>query len=208
MAYSRLRKISKGFDFVIKQSFEWIRAINESINQDKSILQPGHIYFAYEIAFIKIFTAWERFLEESFVSYLTGCGIKGYRPRCHVKKVNRDHALKMLSGTEDYPDWSKIDEVYTLASLYFVNGAPFTLPLQQIELHFNEMKKIRNVIVHISAKAKEKYEGLIKSKLPYYTVDMTPGEFLGLQSRQDRTKTYFEYYVSYLEAAAGKIIPS
>jgi hypothetical protein len=88
-----------------------------------------------------------------------------------------------------------------------VNGEPFTLPLQQIETYFNDMKKIRNVIVHMSQKAREKFKGMIRAKTTHYRPDMSPGEFLGLSYRRGATKTFMEHYVSYLETASSKIVP-
>jgi len=207
MAPSRLREISRNFDLTIRKGFEWIRVINEQSNKEKMKIRQEYVHFSYELAFIKIFVGWEKFLQESFISYMAGAGLVHYKPKLYLRKVNRDHALKILSGTEDYPDWSKIDEVYTLAKLYFVGGRPFTLPLQQIEIHFNEMKKIRNAIVHISSKAKEKFEGLVRAKIANYRSDMCPGEFLGIPSKQGESETFIEYYVSFLEAASSKIVP-
>jgi hypothetical protein len=207
MPPSKLRKISQDFNSTIKKGFEWLRVTNELSNREKTKIRQEYIYFSYELAFIKIFVAWEKFLQESFISYMTGASLVGYKPKLYLKKVGKDHALKILSGTEDYPDWSKIDEVYTLAQLYFVNGEPFTLPLQQIETQFNDIKKVRNAIVHISSKAKEKFEGLLKARITSYRPDISPGEFLGLPVRKDNIETFMEFYVSYLEAASSKIIP-
>jgi hypothetical protein len=207
MAPTRLMKISRDFNLTIRKSFEWIRVINELANKERMKIREDDVYFSYELAFIKIFVAWEKFLQECFISYMTGASLARYKPKLYLKKVDRDHALKILSGTEDYPDWSKIDEVYTLAQLYFVNGEPFTLPLQQIETQFNDIKKVRNAIVHISSKAKEKFEGLLKAKISDYRPDISPGEFLGLTVKKGNTETFMEFYVSYLEAASVKIIP-
>ena len=206
MPESRLRKIYKNFNLTIKKSFEWIQVINDLSNIRDSKIKKEHIYFAYELAFIKIFTGWERFLQDSFISYMTGSSIVQYKPKLYLKRIRKDHALKILSGTEDYPDWSKIEEVYTLAQLYFVDGEPFMLALQQIETYFNDMKKIRNAIVHISSKSEEKYQGLVRARMSSYHPAISPGEFLRLPCRKGGTVTFLEFYVSYLETASNKII--
>jgi hypothetical protein len=201
MPASRLRSVYKEFHLTINGAFEWIKAINDLASSSSKQLKKEHIYFAYELAFIKIFTGWEKFLQESFISYMTGSRVKGYKPKLYIKRVNRNHALKILSGTEDYPDWTKIEEVYTLAELFFTNGAPFKLSLQQIEKEYNDMKKTRNAIVHISSKAMEKFEGLLRARIPSYRTDMTPGEFLGYPLRKGSNETYLEYYVSFLKTS-------
>jgi len=86
-------------------------------------IRQEYVHFSYELAFIKIFVGWEKFLQESFISYMAGAGLVHYKPKLYLRKVNRDHALKILSGTEDYPDWSKIDEVYTLRNYILSVGA-------------------------------------------------------------------------------------
>jgi len=200
-----LKHIYLNFDKNVKNSFQWIKAINSLVAMDSSQLTNEQIYFAYEYAFLKVFVGWERFTQDSFVAYITGRRIKGHCYRTYLKNVTETHALELLSGRSPYPDWTQFEDIYRLAKLFFVNHEAFTLPFKEIEAIFIEIKKIRNAIVHMSFLANEKFRGLLRNNLTSYNIDMIPGEFLSKQ--KTRKKTFIEYYVSYLETAASKIIP-
>ena len=200
-----LKHIYRDFDKNVKNSLQWIKAINRLAAMDGSQLTNEQIYFAYEYAFLKVFVGWERFTQDSFVAYITGRRIKGHYYRTYLKNVTETHALELLSGKLPYPDWTQFGDIYRLAKLFFVNHEAFTLPFKEIEAIFTEIKKIRNAIVHMSISANEKFRGILRTNLTGYNIDMMPGEFLSKQ--KTRKKTFIEYYVSYLETAASKIIP-
>jgi hypothetical protein len=202
MTIGMLQRNYRNFDLTIKESFKWISAINSLASTYKK-LSNEHIFYSYEYGFLKIFTGWERFVEQTFIAYMTGRHIKGRVHKTFIKKINTDHALRLLSGTGPYPDWTRFDEIYKLAELYFIDHEALTLPLKQIETKFNDIKKIRNSIVHMSTAAREKFQGLLRANLSGYRIDMTAGEFLS--GRKTGRKTFFEYYVSYLETAASNL---
>lgn len=201
-----LKQIYQDFNNEVKDSFQWIKAVNELAAITGSQLSNEQIYFAYEYAFLKVFVGWEKFIQDSFVSYIIGKRIKGHYYKTYLKNITEPHALELLSGTLPYPDWTKFEDIYKLAKLFFVDHEAFTLPFKEIEAIFTEIKKIRNVIVHMSSSAIDKFQGLLRANLPSYNINMKAGEFLNMQ--RARRKTFIEYYVSYLETAASKIIPS
>jgi len=203
---AKLREARRGFHSTIDEAFKLIKAFNRVVGDSGSGLSEEHSYYIYEIAFLKVFTAWETLLEESFISYMSGSSISGYKPKTFLKRVDRDRALDLISGTKDYPNWTNIADVQKLAELFFEGDKPFLLPLQQIEIHFNEMKKIRNAIVHVSASSEDKFRGLVRSKLSNYAKVKCPGDFLRHDKKKSK-ETFFEHYVSYLDVAAKKIIP-
>ncbi|MBW1732428.1 MAG: hypothetical protein JRJ75_16380 [Deltaproteobacteria bacterium] len=204
MAHGTLREIYDDFDRKVKEAFNWIGVVNGLASDPGSPLKNEHVYFTYEYAFLKIFTAWEKFAEESFIAYMRGGQTKNCVHRTYLKKITHQHALDLLSGTLPYPDWTNFEDIYKLAKLFFVDCDAFTEPFKEIESKFVDMKKIRNAIVHMSATSIQKFQGLLRANLPSYQVDMTPGEFLSNMKGQ---KTFMEYYVSYLEAAARRITP-
>lgn len=160
----------------------------------------------YEIAFLKVFTAWEEFLEDAFVAYLTGARTKKFTPNVYLRKISKKHALRILCGTLDYPDWTSIEDVNKLAQLYFVSGKPFLQPLQEIERYFKDIKKVRNAIVHSSENAKVNFISLTRSRPHAYKRNMTPGRFLAINTSANSKITIFEHYISFLQIAAEKII--
>jgi len=200
-----LKKIYQDFYKIVKDSFHWIKAINKLAAINSSELSNEQIYFAYEYAFLKVFVGWEKLTQDSFVAYLTGKRIKGHYFKTYLKNITESHALQLLSGTLPYPDWTKFEDIYKLAKLFFVNHEAFIFPFLEIETKFIEIKKVRNAIVHISTLSIEKFQGLLRANLTSYNINMTPGEFLNIQ--RTRRETFIEHYISYLETAASKIIP-
>lgn len=200
----QLKTIHSEFKSCVKEAYGCVNIANEYCSQHK--IRKNFIYNIYEIAFLKVFTGWETFLENSFVAYMSGATTKRSKPKLYLKKINKDHALQILCGTLEYPDWTKIEDVRTLTKLYFVKGSPFLLPLQEIEVHFNEMKKVRNAIAHISVKAYEKFYGLVKARLPAFRQDVSPGEFLSSRVSKRQKDSFFRHYVTFLEIATDKIM--
>ncbi len=205
---SSLVAINKTFDTALDLAYKCVQVSNSSVPTiaGTSKTKKNYIDSSYEIALIKVFTAWEQFLEKSFVTYMAGASTTRYTPNLYIKKITKNHALRLLCGTREYPDWTDINDVCTLAELYFIGGRPFLLPLREIEQYFNEMKKVRNAIAHISLNARDKFIGLVKAKVPSYRIDITPGEFLARNINRRNKKTFFEHYISYLLAASSKII--
>jgi hypothetical protein len=108
MPASKLRKIYNDFTSTVQEVFDWIKVINDLAGTEDSQLKNEHVYFAYELAFIKIFTGWEEFLQESFISYMTGSSVSGYKPKVYIKKVGQDHALKYFQGLKIIPTGRKL----------------------------------------------------------------------------------------------------
>lgn len=202
---SVLKSIFHKFCLSVDKAYKSIKFVNTSPVRNNAH-SKDYINNIYEIAFLKVFTAWEEFLEDAFVAYLTGAKTKRFKPNVYLRKISKEHALRILCGTLNYPDWTKIEDVYKLAQLYFVDGEPFLQPLQEIEIKFNEIKKVRNAIVHISRNSKEKFIGLAIARSPVYQRNMTPGEFLANNISANSRTTIFEHYISFLQIAAEKII--
>jgi len=205
MPIGTLRKIRSDFDRRVQESFHWIREINNLAASSDAQIDRKHIYFAYEYAFLRIFTGWEKFVQGAFIGYITAKRINGHRHKSYLKRISEKRALELLTGTKEYPDWSNFDDIFRLADLFFIDPEPFKQPFLQVQTAFLDIKKIRNAIVHMSSIAIKKYEGLLRANMPRARIDMTPGEFLSTIKR-DR-ETFWEYYISYMEAAASRIIP-
>lgn len=202
-----LPSIHRQFIAAIEEAYQSIQFGNINLStRSRTEKEKKFLDNIYEISFLKVLVAWEEFLELSFMAYMSGKVTKKHKPKLYLRKITEDHARKILCGTLDYPDWTKIDDICTLAKLYFVGGTPFVMPLQEIETYFNDMKKIRNAIVHISINSKGKFAGLARAKTSSYRPDMTPGDFLACKIRRNSIETFFENYISFLRVAADKIV--
>lgn len=76
--------------------------------------------FVVESSFLKIFIAWETFLESVFIKYMMGENpIINPPPTRYVNPIDPAHANNMLIGTKSFADWSKPDDVRKLSELFF-----------------------------------------------------------------------------------------
>lgn len=132
-----------------------------------------------ELAFLRIFIAWENFLEGSFIRYLMGAkSPSGYKPKAFVNPYNMEHALNFISQGKDYVKWNSASDVIDRSDVFFKNGEPFKNTLEASTTDLNEMNTIRNRIAHKSKSSQEKFNSLIRFKFGHGIRGMTPGRFL------------------------------
>ena len=201
----KLRKIRQEFIVVNDSALRFIRDINTYINKGQMEICQKDIDSIYEIAFIKIYTSWEEFLENSFIAFLSGKFTKKSHPKKIVTKIDEDVAYNLLKGTRRYPDWTNISDVLDLSELFFKEDNPFIEPLNNIKAHFNEMKKIRNYIVHVSIHSKNHFENLVINKLTSYSLPFSPGGLLSSIEKKSK-KSFIKRYSDYLIYAAEEIV--
>jgi hypothetical protein len=117
--------------------------------------------FISESAFLKIFIAWETFLEQCFVDYLLNePSILVNRPAKWANPIDRVHANKMIIGTQKYMDWANPELVRRLSEVYFHNGYLFNTQLGAINNDLLDLKTIRNSAAHLSSTTSSKLDGL------------------------------------------------
>jgi hypothetical protein len=163
----------------------------------------------YEAAFIRAFVAWERFLEESFMSYLLGRKPRrGRAPHRYYRPPNRDVAwriLREMSGMRQYVDWTDPAMVQRRAEVVFSNGGRFR-KLGAANQDLQGMKKVRNAISHHSGDALAKFEGLVREKLETLPKGTTPGSFLGtMVPTSGGARTFLDEYLELIERLAQGI---
>jgi len=205
MSTTPLNEIKDKLKMGIKQSFELISSINQLIPK----LQSDQVYLIYELSFLKIFLAWEYFLETSFILYMLGEKTEnGYKPESYVKPKNEAHAYKIIKGGASFPGWLNLEFIREKSELFFKDGDPFKSALyddQTIKNGLQMMKITRNRIVHVSPESKEKFEGMLRNEFGY-DKNITPGKFLSDEVEKKTKKSYIDYFKEILLIAADKIV--
>lgn len=157
---------------------------------------------------VKLFSEWERFLENTFICYMLGeKSSKGVAPVRYAMPLDFDHAYRLIQNVNQYPDWSDIGKVLTNANNFFEQGGAFSI-LNTMKSDLNALKKLRNAIAHTSYRARKDFENLVQGKVGYLPEGITPAGFL-VDYRIPPTKNgvaYFEYYITYLKSAADIIV--
>lgn len=155
-------------------------------------------------AFVSVFTEWEHFLENATIAYSLGePSIAGYTLPKYVSPLDEDHANQLIKGASTYPDWSKMEVVLNLEKAFFKDGEPFTSAIQGFKSKYNEMKKVRNVIVHNSLKSRDEFDTLVRTALRAAAVGITPVDFL-LSQKGDLPYFYIQY-ITHIRNAASLI---
>lgn len=198
----KITPISKRFNSEVTKSFKLIKIVNEI----KPPLKPKYIFLIVELSFLKIYLAWEQFLEDSFVKYMMGgTTASGYKVKSYVNPKNFVHTQEIINEGKNYSKWD-YDEVIRKASHFLINGGPYKKTLQPIYSYLKEMSDIRNSIVHGSRYSIERFKSIVRSKIKYAPPNITPGEFLLIIESKTK-KSFFQYYTDSLVDASKKIVP-
>jgi hypothetical protein len=161
-----------------------------------------------EMAFLRIFVAWESFLEESFIRYAVGAtSPSGYTPSVLSRSQNISHALELVSLGRDYAHWNSASEVIRRAALYFQDGEPYRSALELASMELDEMNTIRNRITHKSAHSKRQFNAFIRRKFGHGIRGMTPGRFLLTSLPNPPPHTFLDYHIEVIRIASSMIVP-
>lgn len=161
-----------------------------------------------ELAFLRIFIAWENFLEESFLRYLLGARPpSGSMPRRFVNPRNMSHALDILVSDREYIKWNSASAVISRAERYFRDGFPYRNAIQAATVDLDNMNTIRNRIAHKSKISKEKFNNFVRRTFGHGRHGMTPGRFLLTSVNANTSDSFLDYYVEIMRTASRIIIP-
>jgi hypothetical protein len=201
---SNLKAIKTDFLLKVDESLKFIQKINSAVQKKRVSLDNLEISTLYEVSFLKIFTEWERFLENSFIGYLMGKSTKKLKPKMITKRMSVDKAYDLIKGTKQYPDWTKVEDILTLASLFFITLNPYDSILRTTHKELSQIKIIRNAITHISKNSTESFRKLVRSELASYNINISPGEFL--MQNQSASEQYLSFYSNLLKTCSLYII--
>jgi len=159
---------------------EW----NDKVSKDNSIS---------DIALLKIFIEFEKFLTNSFISYTLGKkGNNSFSPKLRLIFDDKEHLEGLLKCNKAYIEYiEKIQEVRKF--IFDDSSCPFNkvFSTAEFETLFKQIKILRNFIAHESEESKEKYKKNVlrangistyrevhtflmdinkKKNIPYYTI--------------------------------------
>lgn len=180
-----------------------------------------------ELAFLGLVSAWEEFLEQSFVRYLAGAKADdASSPTLRLgKATDISHSYHLISGDPSYDpakNYSKFGDpkwVIAIAKNYMALGAPYATKLHPNVQVLQSAVKLRNRVAHNSEKSREDFKKTAREHLGLaegaaltqgYSVGdllLAPAERLfGAQAR-DRDWTFFTAYNARMRKLAREIAP-
>ena len=151
----------------------------------------------FDIALLKIWIQFERFLGDLFLSYALGHPSEtGFTPKLKIQFQDEEQFNAfMREGTKQYIEY--MDKIEKL-SVHMFEQNPFEVLLidASISPSFHQMKAIRNYIAHESGTAKRQYINTCFSGDEKKF--MEPNEYL--KSREKTTKdSYYTYYINTID---------
>lgn len=199
------KKIFDSFEIQLIQAFDLIKSVKNvrsTLINSRSQISQSELYEIVELSFIKIFIAWEEFLEDMFIRHLMPQ--KKSKIKSYVHAQSLKHAYEIVKENKPYPDWTNKDEVVRKANIFFKDGAPYKNVLNSINSDLDDIKTIRNSIVHMSNKSRDGFKSLVRKKMGGSPRGISAGMFL-LSIKTLPEGTYIEYYSNLLKASAKLI---
>jgi hypothetical protein len=202
MSLPSLHQVFGGFRTEVSNATKLL----EKIENNPGLLHQPQVDLIFELAFLKIFIAWEQFLENTFVRYMCGASsLSGKKPIRIISARYLDGALRVICGERPYADWASVEIVVERANRFFDNGEPYATPLQSAAAELANMRKVRNHIVHHSNKSREDFTKLLVSTYGFRPQGMTAGRFLRRHPNV-RGDQCIQEYAKTLESLAKMII--
>ncbi len=182
--------------------------INIAFQQDAAsnyIYPANQRQFISEAAFLRIFIAWEKFLETSFIDYLLGePSTAGIIVNRYATPTSAEHAHKMIIGTQKYVDWSNPQIVRRLSMLYFEPTNPINSTVSSAESDLFDLKTIRNSAAHVSSTTSSELDALATRKLGAPTTNATVSQVI-FTADPTTGNTILTDYLNLLDTAAQTI---
>lgn len=171
------------------------------------LLHVAQRNFITESAFLKVYIAWETFLESAFVKYMLGLQtVKGTNIAKYATPVDPTHANNMLIGVQSFVDWSRADVVLKLSSLYFEVGNPFQQYMSTIVPDLQDLKTIRNSLAHLSSTTTIKLDALASRLLNKAVVNISvPDLIFSIDPTSGTGATIMDIYLTKLDIVAEGI---
>lgn len=171
------------------------------------ILPQNQRNFITDSAYLKLFIAWETFLESSFLKYMLGeLSVLGRTVVRYVNPRDEKHANSILIGTQKYVDWSNPDIVKRLSNLYFDVGNPIDTFIGSIHTDLMDLKTVRNAAAHLTSTTGHQLDGLASRKLSGTYSNIKVSDYIFAVDPSSPTgDTILTNYMTILDVAAEGI---
>ncbi|MBE8712442.1 hypothetical protein [Sphingobacterium hungaricum] len=164
--------------------------------------------FIAESAFLRIYVAWETFVEKCFIDYLINEeSINHNRPAKWAMPIDAKHANDIIIGNQKHMDWSNPETVRKISKIFFHQGYVFDSSLSSINSDLMDMKTIRNSAAHISSSTTSKLDGVASRILAISATNYSAYRLLfSIDPRSlSLAKTVLERYLDILDVTAEQI---
>ena len=158
----------------------------------------------YDIALLKVWIQFEKFISELFVTYATGNGSEtGFKPNLKLRFIDETHLNAFLrDGNRTYVDYPS--QIKKLSKHIFINN-PFDVIFLDTTIYnaYNQIISIRNYVAHESGESKNKFlSTCFGGNINHFK---EPNDFL-LTKERTTGKAYYTYYVETIKNAIQLLV--
>jgi hypothetical protein len=184
--------------------------ITKAFTQDAAgayMLTSQERSFVVDSSFLRIFIAWEGFLEGVCVGYMRGYpSSSGKTALRFATPVSDQHAREILIGTQKFVDWANPEIVRKLVKLYLTNGEPIDGVISAIQGDLFDLKTIRNAAAHLTSTTGKALDALASRRLHTVQRNISVGDFvLSVNPDDAGGGSILNTYIDLLDAAADNI---
>lgn len=170
-------------------------------------LTPSRRDSMVELAFLRVFLAWESFLEETFILFVLGNTPTGRRvPIRFVNPPNRPVARELVADGRPYAKWTA-DEVRRRSTRFFRGGWPFEPALKASQQALQDLNTVRNAVAHDSEDSWEKFKKLVRRDLKTLPSGLTVGKYLDtVRPGTTPATSFMDHYLATIVLVADAIV--
>jgi hypothetical protein len=204
-----LRGLARGFEQDVARQSALVRATAQYRVASPRKLRPllaDEVGAIAELAYLRVYLAWERFLEQAFLRYMCGAKDRRLTVKCYIKAPSIEQAVALvIPEGRSYIEWGEANRLRERADRYFRNGEPFRTALTPALVLLDEMRFVRNQIAHSSDQAQRNFHAIVRRSLGHVPPGISAGGFLLLLAA-GTPLTYFDTYVQTLRTVRSQII--
>ncbi|MCO5949921.1 hypothetical protein [Mucilaginibacter flavidus] len=171
------------------------------------LLPANQRNFITDSSFLKMFIAWETFIENAFIDYMLGePSINGHTVVKYVQPIDHNHAGKILIGTQKYVDWSNPEIIKKLSNLYFEPSNIIDTYISSTMADLFDLKTIRNAAAHLTSTTQNQIVSLGNRLLSINNPTITVSDLiLSFDPRATGAVTVLTSYLTKLDILAEGI---
>jgi len=163
--------------------------------------------FVIESVVVKIYVAWESFLERCFENYvMKQPSVSGVVYMRYANPTDNDHARRMALGNQKFIEWGNPTIVLTLCGLYLDSGEPFQSIIAGINNDLINLRNVRNAAAHLSSTTQRSLEAAATKILGVPSPGITVSDLVLSKHPGSQTdETILDVYIKTLDAAVCAI---
>lgn len=161
---------------------------------DRGDLPRRELESIYELAFLRVFIAFEGQLTELFKTNLLMAVDARGRVRSKFSVTSRAQAGRLLLGANRYFQLLPTEQMERIAHVYLKNGGPFVTLSAAEKQALGKAYAIRNHIAHRSTDSKSTYQKKVLNSVVLPRSSAVPGYYL--RTSMTARTSYFDHHVA------------